>query len=65
MPTYYSQFDEDRILNELVSCGMRNGVFVDVGAYDAISLSNSFVFERELGWTGICVEPKRVCAIKE
>jgi hypothetical protein len=32
MPTYYSQVDQDRILNEEVFCGMRNGVFVDVGA---------------------------------
>jgi hypothetical protein len=28
MPTYYSQVDQDRILNEEVFCGMRNGVFV-------------------------------------
>jgi FkbM family methyltransferase len=57
MTTYYSQVDQDRILNELVFCGMRNGVFVDVGAHDGISLSNTLFFERELGWTGVCIEP--------
>ncbi len=57
MPAYYSQVDQDRILNEKVFCGMRNGVFVDVGAHDGISFSNTVMFERELGWTGLCIEP--------
>jgi FkbM family methyltransferase len=57
MPTYYSQINQDRILNEEVFCGMRNGVFVDVGAHDGISFSNTLMFERELGWTGMCIEP--------
>jgi hypothetical protein len=26
MPTYHSQVDQDRILNDVVFCGMRNGV---------------------------------------
>ena len=57
MPTYYSQVDQDRILNEEVFCGMRGGVFVDVGAHDGVSFSNTLMFERELGWTGLCIEP--------
>ena len=57
MPTYRSQVDQDRILNEVVFCGMRNGVFVDVGAHDGISFSNTLMFERELDWTGLCIEP--------
>jgi FkbM family methyltransferase len=57
MPTYYSQADQDRVLNETVFCGMRNGVFVDVGAHDGIPFSNTLMFERELGWTGLCIEP--------
>jgi FkbM family methyltransferase len=35
----------------------RNGVFVDVGAYDGKTLSNTYMFEKYLGWRGICVEP--------
>lgn len=32
-----------------------NGFFIDVGAHDGISLSNSYFFEQK-GWNGICVE---------
>jgi len=35
----------------------RNGVFVDIGANDGKTLSNTFYLEKELGWTGICFEP--------
>jgi len=31
---------------------------VEVGADDGIRFSNTLYFERELGWSGICVEPK-------
>ncbi len=33
------------------------GYFVDIGAYDGVTFSNSLFFERHLGWAGICVEP--------
>lgn len=33
----------------------RNGYFVEIGAYNGISLSNSWFFEN-IGWTGILVE---------
>ena len=35
----------------------RNGTFIDIGANDGISLSNTYYLEKELGWTGICFEP--------
>jgi len=35
----------------------RRGVFVDIGAFHPIHLSNTFFFERCLGWHGICAEP--------
>ncbi len=35
----------------------RNGVFVDVGANDGVTISNSYYFEKELGWTGVAIEP--------
>jgi FkbM family methyltransferase len=34
-----------------------NGYFVDIGASDGISLSNTYILEKDYGWTGICVEP--------
>ncbi|CAJ1437245.1 unnamed protein product, partial [Effrenium voratum] len=39
------------------AAGDRQGVFVDVGAFHPIHLSNTYFFERCLGWRGLCVEP--------
>ena len=35
----------------------RNGVFIDVGAYDGDRVSNTIYFEDILGWSGVCIEP--------
>ena len=37
--------------------GMKEGFFIDVGAYDGITWSNSLALEKYYGWTGICIEP--------
>ncbi len=34
-----------------------HGVFVDIGANDGVTISNTLYFERELGWEGIAIEP--------
>ncbi|BDC34791.1 hypothetical protein Noda2021_07490 [Candidatus Dependentiae bacterium Noda2021] len=54
---YYSQVGQDQFLNETYFKNMRNGVFVDIGAYDGRCFSNSYFFEKELDWSGICFEP--------
>ena len=54
---YRSQVGQDRFINEQFFQGRRDGVFVDIGAYDGVLFSNSCYFERNLGWTGLCVEP--------
>ncbi|MDB6081736.1 MAG: FkbM family methyltransferase [Chlamydiia bacterium] len=54
---YYSQYEQDKYLNEHVFKNKEHGVFVDIGAHDGITLSNTYFFEQSLGWTGICVEP--------
>lgn len=51
-----SQLGQDRIVDEYLN-GKRNGVFVDVGAYDGVTFSNTLMLERDRGWTGICIEP--------
>ena len=56
-PRYYSQHAQDRFVDNVLLHGKRDGVFVDVGAYDGIALSNTYYFERELGWSGLCIEP--------
>ena len=37
----------------------RNGFFVECGALNGISISNCLVLERELGWSGINIEPSK------
>lgn len=54
---YTSQIGQDRILNEQFFNNKRNGIFIDIGAHDGVSHSNTYFFEKELGWSGICFEP--------
>lgn len=54
---YYARHGQDRYLNEAVFHNMRNGVFVDLGAYDGMESSNTLFFEESLDWDGVCVEP--------
>ncbi len=54
---YYSQFGQDRFLDQQIFKGKKNGIFVDIGAYDGITSSNSYFFEKHRNWTGICIEP--------
>jgi FkbM family methyltransferase len=54
---YYSQCGQDQFINENLFKNMKNGIFIDIGAHDGISLSNTYFFEKELSWSGICIEP--------
>jgi FkbM family methyltransferase len=54
---FHSQVGQDRFLLENFFRGRRGGVFVEIGAYDGETLSNTLFFERSMGWTGLCVEP--------
>lgn len=57
MEMYKSQCKQDKFINEIIFKGKRNGLFVDIGANDGITYSNTYFFEKELGWNGICFEP--------
>lgn len=54
---FHSQSNQDSFLYNHVFKDKKNGVFVDIGANDGITFSNTYFFEKEMGWTGICVEP--------
>lgn len=54
---FYSQYQQDQYVYEHFFKDKRNGVFVDVGAHDGITLSNTYFYEKFMGWTGICIEP--------
>jgi len=51
----YSQLGQDEAVARFFG-GMRGGFFVEVGAGDGVTLSNTCALERELDWRGICVE---------
>ena len=54
---YFSQFEQDKYIHEKFFLNKLNGTFVDIGAFDGVTISNTFFFEKHLNWTGICVEP--------
>lgn len=54
---YCSQWGQDKFANETFFKNKRDGVFVDIGAFDGQVFSNSYFFEKNLGWKGICIEP--------
>jgi len=52
-----AQMQQDQFLYMNYFRGVKNGVFLDVGANNAEFISNTFMFEKGLDWTGICFEP--------
>ncbi|QXE92327.1 FkbM family methyltransferase [Geomonas subterranea] len=54
---YYSQCGQDQWVAEVLCKDSVTKIFVDIGANDGISFSNTCHLERNLGWTGIAVEP--------
>jgi FkbM family methyltransferase len=54
---YQSDILIDKFINEIIFKNKENGFFVEIGALDGIIFSNSYIFEKYLNWSGICVEP--------
>jgi len=46
---------QDRNVFSLI--GQTGGIFLEFGAADGTLNSNTYFFEKELGWKGICIEP--------
>lgn len=56
---FYSQFKQDQFVFENYFNEKKEaGVFVDIGAHDGIQISNSYFFEKDLNWKGICIEAR-------
>ena len=51
----YSQFGQDNYIIDSTGA-KRNGFFLDIGANDAIKISNTYTLEKNLGWKGVLVE---------
>lgn len=56
MVEQWSQLGQDVYALYTIHQGKKDGYFVDVGAYDGKSFSNTYLLEK-VGWKGICVEP--------
>ena len=57
---YTSQAGQDKIIKKNFFDGKKNGFFIEIGAYDGISGSNCYHFERFLNWDGIAIEPSNI-----
>lgn len=53
---YSSHIGQDRWVLECLR-NKKNGYFLDFGAFDGRTISNTYILEKEYGWNGICVEP--------
>jgi FkbM family methyltransferase len=53
---FQGQYKQDKLLNYLFH-GKTMGTFVDIGAHDGVTFSNSIFFEKHKNWSGVCVEP--------
>lgn len=54
---YYSQYGQDEYVHKQFFYDLREGMFVDVGAHDGVTINNTLFFEETLGWKGINIEP--------
>ncbi len=52
---YHSMSGQDKWVLETLNF-KTNGFFVDLGAMDGITYSNTYTLEKDYSWTGICVE---------
>jgi FkbM family methyltransferase len=52
----YSQIGQDLfVLNHFNN--LRGGYFIEIGALNGITLSNTYLLEKNFEWKGICIEP--------
>lgn len=57
-PSHYSEREEEWLIRDFFQ-DRRGGVFVDVGANHFKSASKTYYLEKELGWSGLAIEPQR------
>lgn len=55
MNRFYSQAGQDEWISSLFEF-KREGYFLDIGAHNGIDINNTYFLEKELGWSGICIE---------
>ena len=53
---FFSQAGQDKYIYENCFPHLKGGVFVEIGGFDGWQGSNTYFFEKSLGWTGLVVE---------
>lgn len=51
----YAQSYQDMFVLSMLN-GKKNGTFVEIGAFDAVFISNTYLLESEFGWTGLAID---------
>ena len=60
-PKSYSQFGQDNFLDKFIFKGkVQKGFFIEAGADDFVTHSNSLWFEMKHEWNGVLVEPNPI-----
>jgi FkbM family methyltransferase len=54
---YWGQKGEDRHIHKTYFPTLQNGTFLEMGALDGITYSNTKFFEDTLNWSGVLIEP--------
>lgn len=54
---YHSQHGQDKFIHQNFFPNTQHGIFVEIGANDGVTFSNTLFFEKTLQWSGICIEP--------
>jgi FkbM family methyltransferase len=61
---HFSQFPDQKEVIEELFANEENRYFVEAGAFDGETFSNTLWLERHLGWTGLLVEPSPIAYAK-
>ena len=54
---YFSQSLQDEFVDKVIFNKKRQGYFVEIGAHDGISFSNTYFLEKFRNFNGLCIEP--------
>jgi FkbM family methyltransferase len=57
MSKHFSQYNQDEFVDKVILRKKKNGFFVEIGAHDGISFSNTYFFEKYRNFDGLCIEP--------
>ena len=53
--SFYSQFGEDKVLQEILKININKGFYVDVGCYHPIKHSNTYLLYKKAGKESILI----------